>query len=216
MIYKEIQILLVQAIIYKIKIKPMTIKTLHNNNFVSSLLGEVIKNNKNTNTNFWQLEKPVEIKKTHFSKHCFNFSKKLIIETCKLYRPSINYIDKYFSIYLLRASKKITLGILHLRWSLEKYIKRKKYNTLWQYEQNLKEIDIAYLVLWVGHHRKLTVHDIMEHFNISYHDALRVNKMKKDKLKALEIIRVEQEHLQQLELIRQSLELEREETSVWE
>jgi len=120
----------------------MTTQTMRGEDFFAQLLKEANK----------QIDEPQRFQKTEIktieNKYLFKFIKfiihnlflsikwiykliiSLIIYICKLYKPSVFFTDKYFSLFILEIFKKINYSFLVLRSYLEKYIKRKKYDTL--------------------------------------------------------------------------------------
>lgn len=100
----------------------------------------------------------------------------------------MKFIDKHFSLNL-----KLTLDTLGQIFSflsnkVEVYNKKSKYSMYDQFEKKYTETDIAYMAIWMGEWWKVTIKHIQSRFDLSYHYALEVKQMMKEKLKALNLI----------------------------
>lgn len=125
----------------------------------------------------------------------FSFLRAIFILTVKFckwfwrfYKISVKFIDKHFSLNL-----KLTLDTLGQIFSflsnkVEVYNKKSKYSMYDQFEKKYTETDIAYMAIWMGEWWKVTIKHIQSRFDLSYHYALEVKQMMKEKLKALNLI----------------------------
>ncbi len=134
----------------------------------------------------------------------------IFITIKKSYICIINLIDKWFSIGVLVFLKKVNRGVSQTREYLEKYIRKRKYDDLWQFNKTLEDIDIAYIVMSIWEKNNITLHEIMEKFWISYHSSLKVKKMRKDKLLALNLITEDIKNKRKIELITEAKESKKE------
>lgn len=99
-------------------------------------------------------------------------------------------IDKAFTYLLLSILKIIRWVINSLIIQIEKYIKNIWYSDMWQFEKKLSKTEMAFIAQWIPEDAKMTVHDIMHKYKVSYHYALQINKMRKGegRLEAMKLV----------------------------
>ena len=127
----------------------MTTCTIKGNELISALAGEIVKRKDNLWFTTQKLpsqnqeeSEPVKIKNYNTFKVFIINVKILIVNFIQIYKFIINFIDKYFSILLLLLLEKLSAIFLVIRWLLEKYIRKKKYDDLWQFNKTLDDIDV--------------------------------------------------------------------------
>jgi len=105
-----------------------------------------------------------------------------------LYRPSINFIDKYFTITLRYTLNFINDFSYSFGVWVYKYGKSKKYFKVVVGEAKYSDLDIARMAAGIGEMEQLTLHQIQDRYKIGYHPAIRVRDMRIDKMKMLGLI----------------------------